>query len=32
MLTHGLKVTEYMPKDNDEEVDIVIKYERNIEH
>ena len=28
MLTHGLKVTEYMPKDNDEEVDIVIKYER----
>ena len=28
MLTHGLKVTEYMPKDSDEEVDIVIKYER----
>ena len=28
MLTHGLKVTEYMPKDNDEEVDIVIKYDR----
>ncbi len=28
MLTHGLKVTEYMPKDNDEEVDIVIKYEK----
>ena len=30
MLTHGLKVTEYMPKDSDEEVDIVIKYERGI--
>ena len=28
MLTHGLKVTEYMPKDSDEEVDIVIKYEK----
>ena len=28
MLTHGLKVTEYMPKESDEEVDIVIKYDR----
>ena len=28
MLTHGLKVTEYMPEDSDEEIDIVIKYER----
>ncbi len=28
MLTHGLKVTEYMPKDSDEEIDIVIKYEK----
>ncbi|MAR63919.1 MAG: hypothetical protein CMP43_02820 [Rickettsiales bacterium] len=28
MLTHGLKVTEYMPKDSDEEIDIVIKYDR----
>ena len=29
MLTQrGLKVTEYMPKDSDEEIDIVIKYDR----
>ena len=28
MLTYGLKVTEYMPKDSDEEIDIVIKYDR----
>ncbi|MFL2679036.1 MAG: efflux RND transporter permease subunit [Alphaproteobacteria bacterium] len=26
MLTHGLKVTDFMPKDSNEEVDIVIKY------
>ncbi len=26
MLTHGLKVTEFMPTDSDEEVDIVVKY------
>ncbi len=26
MLTHGLKVTEYMPLDSDEEIDIVVKY------
>ena len=28
MLTHGLKVTDFMPGDNNEEVDIVIKYEK----
>ena len=26
MITHGLKVTDFMPKDSNEEVDIVIKY------
>ena len=28
MLTHGLKVTEFMPSDSDEEIDIVVKYEK----
>ena len=28
MLTHGLKVTEFMPEDSDEEVDIVVKYDK----
>ena len=28
MLTHGLKVSEFMPMDSDEEVDIVVKYDR----
>ena len=28
MLTHGLKVTDFMPQDSDEEVDIVVKYEK----
>ncbi len=28
MLTHGLKVTEFMPSDSDEEIDIVVKYDR----
>ena len=28
MLTHGLKVSEFMPIDSDEEVDIVVKYDR----
>ena len=28
MLTHGLKVTEFMPEDSDEEIDIVVKYDK----
>ena len=28
MLTHGLKVTEFMPSDSDEEIDIVVKYDK----
>ena len=28
MLTHGLKVSEFMPEDSDEEVDIVVKYDK----
>ena len=28
MLTHGLKVSEYMPSDSDDEIDIVVKYDR----
>ena len=28
MLTHGLKVTEFMPTDSEEEVDIVVKYDK----
>ena len=28
MLTHGLKVTEFMPADSDEEIDIVVKYDK----
>ena len=28
MLTHGLKVSEFMPVDSDEEVDIVVKYDK----
>ena len=33
MLTHGLKVTDFMPSDSNEEVDIVIKdLKRNTEH
>ena len=28
MLTHGLKVTEFMPSDSDEEIDIVVNYEK----
>ena len=28
MLTHGLKVTDFMPEDSDEEVDIIVKYEK----
>lgn len=26
MVTHGLKISEFMPEDNDEEIDIVIKF------
>ena len=29
MLTHGLKISEFMPEDSDEEVDIVVKYKKN---
>ena len=28
MLTHGLKVTDFMPSDSNEEVDIVIRFEK----
>ena len=28
MVTHGLKITEYMPEDSDEEVDIVVKFNK----
>ena len=28
MLTHGLKVTEFMPSDSDDEIDIVVKYDK----
>jgi len=28
MLTHGLKVTDFMPEDSDEEVDIIVKYDK----
>ena len=28
MLTHGYKISEYMPEDNDEEIDIVVKYKK----
>ncbi len=28
MLTHGLKVTEFMPSDSEEEIDIVVKYDK----
>ena len=28
MLTHGLKVTDFMPRDSNEEVDIVIRFEK----
>lgn len=28
MITHGLKVSEFMPIDSDEEVDIVVKYDK----
>ena len=28
MLTHGLKVTEFMPSDSDEEIDIVVRYDK----
>ena len=28
MLTHGLKVTEFMPSDSDEEIDIVVNYDK----
>ena len=31
MITHGLKVTEYMPFDSDEEVDIVVKYDKKFQ-
>jgi len=29
MLTHGLKISDFMPEDSDEEVDIVVKYKKN---
>ncbi len=28
MLTHGLKISEFMPENSDEEVDIVVKYKK----
>ena len=28
MLTHGLKVTDFMPTDSNEEVDIVIRFDK----
>ena len=28
MLTHGLKVTDFMPIDSNEEVDIVIRFDK----
>ena len=31
MLTHGLKISEFMPEDSDEEVDIVVKYKKNFQ-
>ena len=29
MVTHGFKITEFMPEDSDEEIDIVVKFKEN---
>ncbi len=31
MLTHGLKISDFMPENNDEEVDIVVKFEKSFQ-
>ena len=31
MITHGLKISEFMPENSDEEVDIVVKFQKNFQ-